>query len=75
MGRGALGREAQKGETLDDFVVVVVVERTRKDHRQTEQHGGCFKGSNRESSVTGRGGGGWGGANMRFPERVDTISI
>ena len=35
MGRGALGREAQKGETLDDFVVVVVVERTRKDHRQT----------------------------------------
>ena len=42
-------------------------ERTRKDHRQSDQHWNSFNGNTRESSERE------GGARMDFPERIDTI--
>ena len=45
----------------------IFLERTRKGHRQSDQHWNCFKGNTGETPEKR------GGAHMGLPERVDTI--
>ena len=45
----------------------IVLERTREDHRQSDEDWDCFKGNVGETSER------WAGAHMDFSERIYTI--